>query len=70
MSRHRVFSLASTKAARIPNIAASIYQLLLLACRVRGAYKAVQSPKELEREMPECCLGSLLLSWIKQVRGA
>jgi hypothetical protein len=35
---------------------------------VRAAYKAVQNPKELQKELPQCALGSLLLTWIKQVR--
>lgn len=40
--------------------------------RVRAAYKAVQSHKDLERELPQSGLGALLLSWLKQVccRGA
>lgn len=36
--------------------------------RVRAAYKAVQSPKDLQKELPQCALGSLLLTWIKTVR--
>jgi hypothetical protein len=43
-----------------------------MACcnrRVRGAYKAVQNVKDLEKELPQCALGAMLLSWIKQVRG-
>lgn len=41
----------------------------VLVClrRVRAAYKAVQNPKDLERELPQCALGSMLLTWIKQV---
>jgi hypothetical protein len=39
-----------------------------IAFRVRAAYKAVQNPKELQKELPHCALGSLLLTWIKQVR--
>lgn len=43
--------------------------LLLGWCvrRVRAAYKAVQNPKDFERELPQCALGALLLSWVKQV---
>eukprot|EP00878_Enallax_costatus_P036352 GHUV01040815.1.p2 GENE.GHUV01040815.1~~GHUV01040815.1.p2 ORF type:complete len:329 (+),score=136.72 GHUV01040815.1:1474-2460(+) len=35
--------------------------------KVRAAYKAVQKPKDLEKELPQCGLGALLLQWIKQV---
>uniref|UniRef100_A0A383W448 Uncharacterized protein n=1 Tax=Tetradesmus obliquus TaxID=3088 RepID=A0A383W448_TETOB len=36
--------------------------------RVRAAYKAVQRPRDLEKELPQCGLGALLLQWLKQVR--
>ena len=36
---------------------------------MRAAYKAVQNPKDFERELPQCALGAMLLSWVKQVRG-
>lgn len=39
-----------------------------LHCRVRCAYKGVQNLKDLEKELPQCHLGVLLLLWIKQVR--
>lgn len=41
--------------------------IVCLLCRVRAAYKAIQNPKDLEKELPQCALGSMLLSWIKQV---
>jgi hypothetical protein len=39
-------------------------------CRVRAAYKAVQRPRDLEKELPQCALGTLLMQWLKQVRDA
>lgn len=45
----------------------SLLAVSLFVCRVRAAYKAVQNPKDLERELPQCALGSMLLTWIKQV---
>jgi hypothetical protein len=39
-------------------------------CRVRAAYKAVQRPRDLEKELPQCALGALLMQWLKQVRDA
>jgi hypothetical protein len=36
-------------------------------CRVRAAYKAVARPRDLEKELPQCGLGALLMSWLKQV---
>lgn len=34
---------------------------------MRAAYKAVQRPRDLEKELPQCGLGALLLQWLKQV---
>ncbi|KAF6264037.1 hypothetical protein COO60DRAFT_1624406 [Scenedesmus sp. NREL 46B-D3] len=36
--------------------------------RVRAAYKAVQRSRDLEKELPQCALGALLMQWLKQVR--
>lgn len=41
---------------------------LVTVASVRAAYKAVRRPHDLERELPQCGLGALLLQWIKQVR--
>ncbi len=35
---------------------------------MRAAYKGVRSPAALETELPQSCLGVLLLAWVKQVR--
>jgi hypothetical protein len=37
---------------------------------VRRAIKGVQLPKLLEKELPNCAVGALLLLWISQVRKA
>jgi hypothetical protein len=36
-------------------------------CSVRAAYKAVQRPRDLEKELPQCALGTLLMQWLEQV---